>query len=278
MLVSIDTDDLTALLGSRAAIHLRASGLRALARDDPPAAINLLSRAAALLNDERERAELLIDLGELETTAGNPQAGHDRYVEAEAGAKRAGDGLLALRATVERLYWDQVLDPNTDENALTELAQQLDARGMDAGDSKARASAQLALAHVHLNHCRWMDNLSALELARSLVSRSDDPRHWHLIRGMTVNALEYGPLPAQEAIERIEALTLEDPMSKSNAALLSASAPLLAMQGRFDEARERMDAGQAFFRERGLVAVVEMHRQAPQHIVAPEPAQLALWG
>jgi RNA-directed DNA polymerase len=34
----------------------------------------------------------------------------------------------------------------------------------------------------------------------------------------------------------------------------------------------------AFFRERGLVALVEMHRDAPQRIVAPDPPQLALWG
>jgi RNA-directed DNA polymerase len=34
----------------------------------------------------------------------------------------------------------------------------------------------------------------------------------------------------------------------------------------------------AFFRERGLVAVVEMHRRAHQHISAPESPQLALWG
>ncbi len=34
----------------------------------------------------------------------------------------------------------------------------------------------------------------------------------------------------------------------------------------------------AFFRERGLVALVEMHRQASMHIVAPQSPQLALWG
>jgi hypothetical protein len=34
----------------------------------------------------------------------------------------------------------------------------------------------------------------------------------------------------------------------------------------------------AFFRERGLVTVVEMHRRAHQHISAPESPQLALWG
>jgi RNA-directed DNA polymerase len=34
----------------------------------------------------------------------------------------------------------------------------------------------------------------------------------------------------------------------------------------------------AFFRERGLVALVEMHRRAQQRIAAPNPPQLALWG
>ena len=33
----------------------------------------------------------------------------------------------------------------------------------------------------------------------------------------------------------------------------------------------------AFFRGRGLVALVEMHRDAPGHVVAPESPQLALW-
>jgi RNA-directed DNA polymerase len=34
----------------------------------------------------------------------------------------------------------------------------------------------------------------------------------------------------------------------------------------------------AFFRERGLMALVDLHHRAHQHIVAPDPPQLALWG
>ena len=34
----------------------------------------------------------------------------------------------------------------------------------------------------------------------------------------------------------------------------------------------------AFFRARGLVALVDLHGQASQHIIAPDPPQLALWG
>jgi RNA-directed DNA polymerase len=34
----------------------------------------------------------------------------------------------------------------------------------------------------------------------------------------------------------------------------------------------------AFFRERGLMALVDLHHRAHQHIIAPESPQLALWG
>ena len=34
----------------------------------------------------------------------------------------------------------------------------------------------------------------------------------------------------------------------------------------------------AYFAERGLIFLVDLHHKAPQHIVAPEPPQLALWG
>ena len=34
----------------------------------------------------------------------------------------------------------------------------------------------------------------------------------------------------------------------------------------------------AYFAKRGLIFLVDLHRQAHQHIVAPDPPQLALWG
>jgi RNA-directed DNA polymerase len=34
----------------------------------------------------------------------------------------------------------------------------------------------------------------------------------------------------------------------------------------------------AYFAKRGLIFLVDLHRQTPQHIVAPDPPQLALWG
>ena len=42
--------------------------------------------------------------------------------------------------------------------------------------------------------------------------------------------------------------------------------------------RSRPGPAQRFFTERGLISLVELHRDAHQHIVAPDSPQLALWG
>jgi hypothetical protein len=34
----------------------------------------------------------------------------------------------------------------------------------------------------------------------------------------------------------------------------------------------------AYFAKRGLIFLVDLHRQASQHVVVPDPPQLALWG
>ena len=34
----------------------------------------------------------------------------------------------------------------------------------------------------------------------------------------------------------------------------------------------------AYFAKRGLTSLVELHHRTDQHIIAPEPPQLALWG
>src|SRR5205823_8252030 len=57
------TDELSTSLRARAVAHLRSAGMRALARNDLPAAGNLLARALPLLEEDRERAELLLHIG-----------------------------------------------------------------------------------------------------------------------------------------------------------------------------------------------------------------------
>jgi tetratricopeptide (TPR) repeat protein len=67
---------------------------------------------------------------------------------------------------------------------------------------------------------------------------------------MTCNSLRWGPVPAAEAIKRIEAVDWGS--DSREAGRLGFTAPLLAMLGRFDEARDRQRAGREYLQERGL--------------------------
>ena len=86
------TDELTASLGLRAAKHLRPAGMRALARNGHEhAAANLLSRAAALADADRERGELLIHPANTHMEMGDMEPAWRALDDAHAAAVRARD-------------------------------------------------------------------------------------------------------------------------------------------------------------------------------------------
>ncbi|MDP9273464.1 MAG: AAA family ATPase, partial [Chloroflexota bacterium] len=246
------SDELTRSLAADAASHLRAAGLRALGRLDAPAAESLLSRAVALVVDDRERGELLMHLADLAVDAGDFARGASRYLEVKAAAARAGDDLLALRAELEDRAWHTLIDPAADEGALLELANRVGALATARGNTQGRVLAEMVRAQLHLGHCHWMEDLAAAERARGLLTPRDDPRLWAGINSMICNSLRYGPVTAGDALARIEALANEG----SAQGLLIFTSALLAMQGRIDEARARARAGRAYLEERGLLRLV----------------------
>ena len=248
------TDELTVSLGGRAALRLRAGGKRALARNDRAAAVNLLTRAAALATDDRERTILLLDAAESALITGDIAGANRRFREAREAATQTGDEVLAMRVELEAFHLESMTNPAVDEGAYLALADRLSAIAIERGDKRSLVAAEVARGSVYLNHCRWMEALDAWERARSLADRDEDPRLWFFITAMAANALRYGPVPAGEAIQRIEALATES--EPQAVALLASAAPLLAMQGRFDEARTRRDESRHYFAERGMQLVV----------------------
>jgi hypothetical protein len=100
-----------------------------------------------------------------------------------------------------------------------------------------------------------MEDLEAAERARALFGPRDDPRLWADVNAQICNSLRYGPVPAGDAIARIEALADEG----SDRGLLLFTSALLAMEGRIDEARARARAGRAYLEERGLLRIVGVH-------------------
>jgi class 3 adenylate cyclase len=245
------TDELTRSLAARAAALLRSSGLRALSRHDPPAAANLLSRAVALLDDEHDRGELRMHLAGLVVVEGDFSRGEAIYDEVRATARRAGDDLLEMRAELEWLGWRQMIDPSADEADLLRLADRVEARAGQLGEKSGIIAAQLARAQASHMRCRWMDDLAAVERALELLKPEDNPRLWFDSTAELCSALRSGPVPAAEAIERIDNANWGSGMGGNEARAFFASG-LFAMLGRFEEARELAAASREYLQERGM--------------------------
>ncbi|MEP6666753.1 MAG: adenylate/guanylate cyclase domain-containing protein [Nocardioidaceae bacterium] len=244
-------DELTRKLAADAATHLGAAGSRAMARNDSAAATNLLSRTAALLVDDRQRGEVLMDLAHMAANAGDFSRAAEAFDEVRAAARLADDDLLEMRADLEWMGWRAMIDPSWDEPAMLRLAERVEARALELGEKSGAIAAAVIRAQVYLNQCRWMDQLGALEEVRELLDPAEDPRLWLDNTAHICNALQWGPVPAAEAIERIEAANWGTDSSHA-AGRGGFTAPLFAMLGRFDEARAQQRQSIEYAEERGL--------------------------
>ena len=173
----------------------------------------------------------------------------NRVVLRHRAAAQSGDDLLGLRADLEDAGWRFLVDSTANEASLLALADRVYALAEARGNTSGLVRAEMTRAEVHLGHCRWMDDLAAVERARALLGPNDDPRLGARVRADMGNALRYGPVPAVEAIDRIEALSRES--GDSN--LLIFTSALFAMLGQFEEARSRFSATRTYLEDRGLL-------------------------
>ena len=244
------TDELTASLGMRAVQHLRPAGMRALGRNDQHAAANLLSRAADLVVDDRERAQLLIHVSATHFEMGDMPPAWRALDDAEAAAIRSSDEELRLRVEVNRLDFSMFTDPTVDEDQVLARADELEELARQVGSKWGQVTASHVRASVYLTKCRWMDNLAALQEARDLMQPGEDPRLWGHTTQQIRNGLRYGPVPVRQALEReAEMIAAEGASPTPRGAF---AAPLLAMEGRFAEARSQLKDAKAYLRERGM--------------------------
>jgi predicted ATPase/DNA-binding SARP family transcriptional activator len=247
-------DERTAELAGRAAERLLAPGRRAFNTGDLSAAVNLLSRAAALLPDRSlARAEALSDLGEAFRDAGDLQRADRTLADAIETAARLGERALEWRTRMARLKVESNLDPELTAQELELAAEHGRAILHELGDDRGLAAAWWMLAWSRWLGCRAADAEDALARARVHARRAGALRTEALCLNLLVGAAVFGPRAVDEGIRRCSRM-LDRPVKaqRIEAYACRALAVLKAMHGDFDAARTLIERDRSILEELGL--------------------------
>ena len=231
------------------------AGERAYRRNDAPAAVSLLGRAVALLpKDVPRRPALLVGLGSALTKAGQLEESRRVLDEAIETARLVGDRSSELRATIERQQLRSHAEPAGVVEEIARIAAEVIPSLEDLGDDFGLAKAWRLVSDAHVFACRWDARAEALDRALFHARRSPEAKpETSTIVGLLAEALHYGPTPAEAAIERCGEFLHEARDDLALRAAVSATlAALLAMRGRFDEARTAYDESVALHDRLGL--------------------------
>lgn len=239
-------------LGAEAGERLGRAGVRALARGDSPAAVNLLDRATYLLHAaDSLRLELLCELGVAYRMAGDLQRADRVLVDAAAGAASARDRRLELRARLELAGVRIHIHP---EGRSAEILTLVDA-GVPVfealGDDRALGRAWFMHAFVRGGfHLQNAEMEASAERALVHYRRAGWPTST-CVQAIT-SALFYGPRPATEGLARCARLEDSEVSDRAGAAHVRVwRAGLFAMQGRLDEARADLASARETYLELG---------------------------
>lgn len=225
-------------LAMRGARRLASGGRRAMSRDDPPAAVNLLSRALDLLpSGDPDRIGSLLDLGDALAEAGEWGRAHEVLFEAVDGAQLADDRLLSARGTIALLYLDEVTRPQ----GWTEQAEREAGRAIalfeQSGDRVGLAHSWRVIAHVYNRRLQWAELERVGQRIIGYARRAGDRRTETRILGGIAASLCLGPTPAGEAVERCQRILAElGGAPRPTMMVLDSLALCSAMLERFDEA------------------------------------------
>jgi class 3 adenylate cyclase len=242
-------------LARKAAERLASAGRRASAREDAPAAANLLERAFALFaQDAEERVGLMIDLGAALGVVGELARAEALLQEAEVGAAARSDERLEARALLQRSFLDRYTHPENGSEGLLEAAERairvFDREGDDVGLSRAWR----LMAEVHWTRCQMGRMQAALEQALEHAERAGEQREVLFILDGLARVALLGPMPVEQAVGRCEEILVEGGGHRSLEGVLAViRAYLDAMAGRFPEARAAYQKGGRILAELGAV-------------------------
>jgi predicted ATPase/class 3 adenylate cyclase len=240
--------------GERAATRLLSAGRRALARGDMPGAAKLLQRAVALLDpDDERRLAALLDVATALIESGAFAQAESVLHDTLAEARRRGAPAVESNANVELMRLRFFSHPRSAfddaRHAAAAAVAESERLGSDLG--LARACHLLAIVDFHSGRAAAAE--TAWERALGHARAARDVRQEHEVMAWLATAMEFGPTPAQRAIERCrEIAAAASGDGRVAASALSSEAVLEAMLGRFDRARERAARARKVLADLGL--------------------------
>ncbi len=246
-------DQRTLELGGRAGLYLGAAGKRALERGDVTAAVNLLDRTVALLDpDDALRVERLLDLAAARRACGDFAGASDALVAAKEAAAARADRRLEAHAHIAQLLLRADVDPSLGMDDVLRVSRLAFPIFEEVGDELGFAKAWRAIAEVHLTACRWGASAEALDRALGHAGAAGERTEVTIIENLLVNALFWGPMPAEEGARRCEAILAAEAGNRGiEANALCYLAGFRAMVGQFEEARDLYRRGRQAFADLG---------------------------
>jgi len=247
-------DDHARELAAAAGEHLSSAGHRSFESGDVPAAVSLLSRAAALLDEQDPRlVRVLFVLAAALTDNGRLDESDDAYVQMRAVARAQGDRRAEMRAEGSLQFLRLLRSGETSHGDFEELIAPVHAFFQEVGDDPGLSDTFRYRGVVDIWAGRCEAALQRFEEALAAATRAGDRRLAFSVRRWMCLALTQGPTPADEAIERIEALLRGNESDRmfwwQTHRFL---AELHAMKGRFEQSRAIIEEASAIATEMGL--------------------------
>jgi len=192
-------------LPRRAAVHLEAGGRAAYDRGDALAAVNLFTRAAALLpGDDAVLGRLYTSLGAALTEAGRLGEARATLEDAQRIAAAHGDRGQCAHAQAQALLLGLKLEPNQAAREIARVVPELRSEFARSHDELGLCQTLQLEAAMHWNHARSAAAEEAWQHAAEYARRVNDRSQLTEILGWLASAALWGPTPAPAGIRRCE--------------------------------------------------------------------------
>lgn len=240
-------------VGTKAAARLASAGRRAFGREDMPAAVNLLTRAASLMGEAPERLELLPDLAAALAETAEFSAAEALLDDALEEASRKGNARVQAHAMLVRLLLLLQTRPREWSAQATQEAEKAVRIFEEVDDLRGLAKAWRVIGELHWLRCHFTDADEAFRKSLDHSRRAGDERQEAWCLYALAAGAAWGPTPVPEGIRRCEEIVAYVGAHRIvEARGLLALAALTAMEVQFDEARKMTARGRAILGDVGL--------------------------